>query len=486
MGTIDYAQLAAAMLDQASSQKALKHDLPAGFSLTTNYMHGPTGIFGVAGVERDVFSTRVRGQGLASALNSVGTVDTNPIQAYLTGFTDESGDEADGVCDEPPEAGEIKSCMQGTVFGRVSRKTEALEINTVGRRTNRGEFMDLQLVNDPLLEQGFFVPSSVPSSTASVLNREVLARWLMLGVAFENKLSKMLYTGTPVNNSANGGYKEFYGIESLVKTGHVDVITQTSCPSLDSYIVDFNYASAEDSAYSLFYTLQQMWRYVNNNASTMGMNPVRWAWVMPQALFRILTEYWPCVYATGRCGQAGDIPANAPSSNVDAMAMLQMSNSMYNGMYLEIDGVQIPVIVDDYMPVDTNAENANVPVGSFASDIYLIPFTVRGGRQVTYLEYFDYSAANGVMQGISDGRLGNEFWTDGGRFLWTFSRTNWCVSWVAKIEPRLRLLTPHLAARLQNVLYSPLKPMRMPHPDDHYFVNGGLIVRDNAPYTLPQ
>src|SRR5690554_3674350 len=181
MGKIDYAELASAFSKLSQMQDksvGYKHDLPAGFSLTTNYMHGPTGIFGVPGVERDVFSTRVRGTGLGAVLPSFGTVDTNPIQAYLTGFTDETGDEAEGVCDEPPEAGEIKSCMQGTVFGRVSRKTEPLELNTVGRRTNRGEFMDLQLVNDPLLEQGFFVPDSVPNSTASVLNREVLARWL--------------------------------------------------------------------------------------------------------------------------------------------------------------------------------------------------------------------------------------------------------------------------------------------------------------------
>lgn len=487
MGNIDYAELASAFSKLSQMQDksvGYKHDLPAGFSLTTNYMHGPTGIFGVPGVERDVFSTRVRGTGLGAALPSFGTVDTNPIQAYLTGFTDETGDEADGVCDEPPEAGEIKSCMQGTVFGRVSRKTEPLELNTVGRRTNRGEFMDLQLVNDPLLDQGFFVPDSVPNSTASVLNREVLARWLMLGVAFENKLSKMLWTGTPVNNTVGGGYKEFFGLESLVKTGHTDVITGTSCPSLDSYIVDFNYASAEDSTYSLFYTLQTMWRYVKHNATTMGMNPVQWALVMPEALFRILTDYWPCVYATGRCGQAGDLPNGAPSSSVDAMAMRAMSDAMYNGNYLELDGMRIPVIVDDYMPIDTNAENANVPAGSFSSDIYLLPFTVRGSRPVLYFEYFDFSAANGVMQGIADGRLNNEFWTDGGRFLWTFSRTNWCVSWTAKIEPRLRLQTPHLAARLQNVLYTPLKAMRMPHPDDHYFVNGGVLVRDNAPYDL--
>ena len=71
----------------------------------------------------------------------------------------------------------------------------------------------------------------------------------------------------------------------------------------------------------------------------------------------------------------------------------------------------------------------------------------------TFFEYFDYSAMNGVMQAIRDGMLQNEFWSDGGRYLWTTQRTLWCVDWAAKIEPRLRLLTPHLAGRIQNVQY---------------------------------
>jgi len=151
-----------------------KHDLPTGFTLTTNYMHGPGGIFSAPGVERDVFATRIQPRGLLSMLPAQGTVDQNPIQPYLTGFTDESGDEADAVCDDCVQAGEIKSCFQGTFFGRVCRETEPLELNRVGQRINRGEFMDLRLVNDPLLSNDLMtVPGSVPKSTQSVLNREV-------------------------------------------------------------------------------------------------------------------------------------------------------------------------------------------------------------------------------------------------------------------------------------------------------------------------
>jgi hypothetical protein len=98
------------------------------------------------------------------------------------------------------------------------------------------------------------------------------------------------------------------------------------------------------------------------------------------------------------------------------------------------------------------------------------------------MEYFDYSGANGVMQAISDGKLMDSYWTDGGKFIWTFRRTDWCVNWKAKIEPRLRLLTPHLAGRLQNIMWSPLQMFREPFPTQGYFVNGGIYTGDNDPY----
>lgn len=476
-------QLVEALVERAGQKGVqLKHDLPAGFTLTNNFMHGPTGIFGAAGLEQDVFSTRIVPRGLMAALPAFGTVDTNPIIPYLTGFTDESGTEADAVCDDCVVAGDIKSCFQGTVFGRVCRETAPLELNRIGQRVNRGEYTDLRLVNDPLLNSNpLMVPASVPHDVATVLNREVLARWLTLGNAFQNKLCPMIFTGTPLNNSANGGYAEFYGLESLVSTGHVDVLNRTSCPSLDSDIKDANYARVETQAQAIFQLMQMIYRYVKHNAEQMGFMPVQWAWVIKDSLFRTLTDYWPCVYASGRCA-ANNLQV---SNNTNAMDMVTMADAMYTGRYLLIDGERIPVVVDDCIPYDSAAENANLIPGQFASDIYLIPMTVRGSRAVTYMEYFDFSATNGVMQAIADGHLTNEYWTDGGRYLWTFSRTNWCVNWKAKIEPRLRLDTPHLAGRLQNVVWQPLQMLREPLNDQHYFVDGGNTYRSNAPYTLP-
>jgi hypothetical protein len=206
---------------------------------------------------------------------------------------------------------------------------------------------------------------------------------------------------------------------------------------------------------------------------------VQWAWVMPDSLFRTLTDYWPCVYASFRCNAT----ANDENNNVDGLAMRQMSDAMYTGNYLLIDGVRIPVITDDCLPIETNTTNANVPNPCMSSDIFLLPFTVRGGRPVLYAEYFDFNGPNGVAEAVATGFATNDIMVaDGGRFLITKSRTYTCMQWEVLTKLRIRLLTPFLAGRLDNVVWCPLQMTRQAFPDNPYYVDGGETSRSNCPY----
>ena len=461
-----------------------KHDLSAGFTPTTNVIHGPQGIFGVPGIERDIFATRVKPTGLLEYLPAIGTDIEHPLVGYLTGFTDdESGTEKDAVCDVPLEAGKIKSCLQGALFGRYERKTEVLEVNKALRRENRGEFMDLRLLNEPLLNQGLSVPSSTAVSANDLLNRAVMARWITLGVAFERLLGPQVYTGTPANNSANGGYMEFHGLETLVGTGKIDVITGTACTALDSYLANFAYRRVSENGAALVAAITNMVRFTENVARRTGLMPADWRLVMRNDAFNDIVDAWPCAYGTYRCNSGAVTDPAITQLVIDGMAQRAFAEDMRNGKYLKVDGRNIPVVIDDFIPEDTNTTNANVPSGCFASDIYYLPFTVRGGIQSLFFEYYDFNTPDGVMQAIMDGKLQNMFWTDGGRFLWTFRQTGWCVEWWAKIEPRLRLLTPHLAGRLQNVLYCPERHFRDDDPSSAYFADGGTYgPRSNATY----
>lgn len=470
-------------IQEAAKQGRLKHDIPGTITPTTNLMHGPSGIFGYPGISRDVFATRVQPRGLLSVLPARGTNETNPIVAYLTGFTDdESGAEKSAVCDDPLEAGEIKNCFQGALFGRIERKTQTLELNALGRQVNRGEMFDLRLVNDPLLEGELLSMPNVPQALAQVLNNEVLARWMALGVAFERKLGPLVYTGSPSNNTGGGGYKEYHGLETLVGTGKVDVISGSACAALDSDVRNFAYTRVDANPTLLYNMLLDMFRNLQDIASRTGLDPVQWVIVMRRNLFDEIVDFWPLVYGTFRFGDTAVTSTTITRVNIDAADARMMAEDMRTGKYLVIDGQRIRVVIDDFLPEDSNTNNANVASGCFASDIYILPLTVRGGIVATYLEYFDFSAPGAAISQAQIGRLAGEYWTDGGRFLWTTQRTNWCVAWLAKIEPRLRLLTPHLAGRIQNVRYCPVRHYREDDPTSAYFANGGRTSASFAPY----
>lgn len=466
-------------------QKGYKHDLATGFTLTTNFMHGPSGIFGAAGLERDVFSTRITPEGLMKVLPAFPSVDDTPIVAYLTGITAEAAaDEKDEVCDTPREVGQLKSCYQGAAFGRIERKTQPIELNAIGRRNNRGEFYDLRIVNDPMQGNDISLSSQIPSDLNALLNREMLSRFYTLGAGFQNVMGPLVWTGDPTNNSAGGGYQEWVGLETLVGTGKYDVLTETLCPSLDSDVKDFNYGTVTSDTNALLQALTMITRFVRRNAVGMGFMPVQWAFVMRRDLFYEISDVWPCAYASYRC----TFGTSDAELIIDGERQRQMADQMRNGEYLLIDGVKIPVIIDDFIPEDTSTTNQNVPEGYFSSDIYLLPLTVVGGMAATFWEYFNYDGMGnvyGAATAIADARLGDQVYTsDAGRFMWTSHRTGWCIEVWAKIEPRLRLLTPHLAGRLQNVMYSPLQHFRDPNPDSDYFADGGETTRTNAPYSV--
>lgn len=449
-----------------------KHTTPTGVP-NLPYYHGPGGLFGVAGLERDVISTRLHPRGLASVLPGRGSVTCLPYFPYLTGFTDNTGTVADGVCDDPETAGHGKSCVQTAQFGRYSYMTRELERNRVGLQLNRGEFQDLTLVNPPMFSPtGEMTQPTVPGNPNFV--DEALMRFMELGISFQNKLIPQVYIGNPANNSAGGGYAEFPGLDILIGTNKVDAFTGTSCPSLNSDIKDFAYNNVTaDGGAAMIRMLSYMFRYLGRIASATNMQPVRWVMTMRSSLFYEITSVWPCSYMAYRCATSDTANLIDPIGQYNVADAVNLRDDMRANQYLIVDGVRYEVIIDDGIVEDTNTSNARVPNPCFASDIYIIPMTIRGNIASTFWEYVDYS--QGAMLPGTPGPDRGDFWTDGGRYLWHHKPPkNWCEQWLAKIEPRIILRTPHLAGRITNVVYCPLQHERDVFPDDPYFVNGGV------------
>lgn len=444
------------------------------------YVHGPGGLFGVRGLNRDIISTHTQIKGtLGDIIPIRPSNDTNPLFGYITGFLRSDQQEKNLICDDPVAANNFKTCIQTTVFGRKEFKTRTLEINHVGQQINRGEFMDLNLVNGPLVnELGGLMQSftGLNNQQGILAGREMFERFVEVGVAFQRWFCPVLYTGNPGNNSQGGGYKEFPGLDLLISTTKIDALTGQACPSLRSTLLDFGYRTV-DSAVDpgIVKVMTTMYRVLSRKASLQNLDPVEWVIAMREPLFYALTATWPCQYNTSGCAVVTSPTGGVTNLNLDAEAQIRFRDDMRNNNYLLIDGKRIRVVVDDCQMEDNRSVNAAIPIGGFASDIYFIPMTAIGGNlTTTYWEYYDYS--QGSMQAATDGRAGTFFWSDGGVFLWGVRPpNNWCLDAISKVEPRLILRTPQLAGRITNVSYIPLVHTDDPLPSEYYFVNGGVV-----------
>jgi hypothetical protein len=452
------------------------------------YIYGPGGLFGMRGLEREIISTHTQILGsVAETLSISPSQDINPLFAYITGFLRSDQSEKNAVCDNPKDVGNMKTCIQTTLFGRKEFKTRQLEINKVGQRTNRGEFQDLQIINGPLAEQmGGLMRDfgGFQGQNAILAGREMVMRMVEVGVAYQRWLCPAIYTGNPSNNSAGGGYKEFPGLDLLISRTKVDAETGQACPSLYSDIKNFSYRQVDSATDpDIVRTITTMMRILKSKARKQGLAPVDIRMAMRDELFYALTEVWPCRYISYRCSTID--PATGLTgtiSSLSAEGAVAMKNQMRDGAFLWVDNVKVPVIIDDCIAEDNHADNGTIPAGCFASDIYFLPYTARGGTiRTLYMEYYDYRDA--VLPAANDAHaLPIFFWSDGGVFLWGLKAPdNWCLEAISKTEPRLILRTPQLAGRLQHIAYCPLQHTDDPLPSQDYFVNGGVTTGRPGP-----
>lgn len=443
-------------------------------TVTSTYGHGTGGLFSMPGLSRPVFSAMLLpNTGLQSRLVARPSMDMNPIYGIFTGVTATTGSEPADVCADPPTAGLSKLCMHTFVFARQARQTRAFDIDRAGLVTNRGEFLDLQLMNNP-----FDVSPDNPSvpqfpggvNAADVLRSEAGKAIFELGVAWSRDFAKEVYTGNPTNNSGARTY--YYGLDTLINTGYRDAESGVACPAADSIVRSFGNAVIGTSGQTAVTTITYMYRNLKYIAEKTGLAPAKWLLTMRFGLFYELTQVWPIAYYTVRNSvtDSGQFMMN------DGKALIDLRDKMRNERFLLIDGEQVEVVLDEAI---TETES---PAGQFTSTVYFVPLTVMGGTPVTYFEYVNYNSPMGAMDMGNVFAPGSYQASDGGRFLWHKKPpANFCVQMVAKTQPRLLLLTPMIAARLTNVRYIPYMHERGSFTDDGYFVNGGRTDRAGWP-----
>lgn len=484
---LDYKKVVAEMMAQMGGvrQKAVSS------TPTTIYGHGVTGpqpggvagLFSYPGLERSITNAMVMPRlGLLDLLPSRTSIYDNPLYGIMTGVTASTGSEPTGVCDDPPVAGLMKLCTHAFVWGRFSRMSRVFDIDRAGRFINRSDFNDLELVGNPLGAMGGVVPQVVGDASPLVAVRSEIAKALFeLSVSWGRDFASVLYDGNPTNNTAGGGYREPYGLDILINDGYRDAETGVACPAADSIIRTFGSLNLTDNGFAIVNEITYIYRNLRYNASRMGLDPVQWVLAMPWGLFYELTAVWPCAYSTYRCTTLGDNNRGV----IDIMDQNRMRDDMRgdlygeSGQYLLIDGQRVPVVLDDGIAETTIAG------GAFNSGIYFVPLRVLGNRPVTFVEYVNYDGPMGAMEMARAMAPAESYYTtNGGRFLWHRKPpTNFCVQLLAKTEWRVILETPQIAARLTDIVYSPLIANRSWDPaNTSYFVDGGGTNRgSNGP-----
>lgn len=476
-------ELARALAPIMDGQRAMqfgigqKHDA-SGTPISTGYSHGPGGLLNFPGVDNTIFHTIMGSTSLLGRIPAVPSVFSNPTYFTITGVQDDIGSEKTNECDDAPTAGLMKGCMLTSVFGRYERATPELEISRLGLRNDRADPMDLSLVGSPIASSGIFNTGAQDAAApADVFTNEVSRKFWERNVSLWRLLSRQLWVGSPVNNTAGNGYKELTSLSVLVNTGHVDAETNQSCPAMDSYLPNFNHVDMASASSNIVAVVTDMYHQVFRRAELTGVLPVNWVFAMRAQLFYELTAIWPCAYYTYRCTTSPGVESPAVV-NLEAVEMSKLRDEMRNGKYLIVDGVRIPVVLDEGIPeLSGNDSGGNFPNGCFESDIYLLPLSVVGGRSVLFMEYFDFGnpSAQAAIGNMWLGRVEGAFLT------WP-RQTNTCIVWQTRTEPRLVLRTPWLAARLQNVVYCPIQHEREAFPNDPYFVNGGKTERVGPSY----
>jgi len=434
----------------------------------------PGGMFAVSGMETDVISTQVTPRGIGAFLPVYTSYVADPYYGIFTGYGAETGSRPDYPCSDGP-SGTMKAGVLSAVFGRVQHDTKTIEIDAVLDQS-RGVNTNLRLLGD-VFGQGVFGGKPANNmNSQQILNLVVMAEMVGVGVQFERDLARLTWQGDPANNTTNGGHKEFRGLDLLIKTGHVDAESSTAIPAVDSLIVDFDFEPVDSTVTDIVQEMLYTEAYLFHLADRTGMAPVTWKIAMRPELWYELSAVWPCRYNTYGCSDFAGTQGSMITFNDGSVT--RMRDTMRETMRLPLNGRMYEVVTDDGIFFDTNTTDAvNVPSGSNASSIYFLPTIIRQNYPSMYWEHKSYTAVPEQIAPLGGGIRNTEFWTDNGRFLWAYDSNGFCFKLKAKTEPRLLLRTPHLAAKIQNVLYTPHRALRSPFPDEASYKQGGVSTR---------
>lgn len=432
-------------------------------------LHGPGSLLGFPGLNKQIINAMIMPEGIAGRIPVMPSVNTNELFPVLTGQLASTGTEPTEACAEWPMVGSFKTCVQTFPFGQQGRESQVLNIKYAGQVINRGEFRDNVLLGKP----GGNVATPGPINWQRVFQTEYEYKLGELFNGYARDYAPNVYTGDFAVTAGSLGYQQYNGLNKQVKTDKVDARTGQRCAAVDSLVIDFNGLSINSAGGTIYALLANAVNNMERLAKQLGLS-VEWALTIRFGAWQVLTSIWPCIYATTGC------PGGTIVRTSSLEEQVKLRDEIRNSLKLPIEGKYYEVIIDDTIPETIAAGGV---VGTYQSDMYLLPLKVNG-QPALYWEYFPFNAeATAAASRMAP--TGYFEAIDNGRFLLSkLSPTHTCIQVEVVERPRLILLTPFLAARFQNLSYTYSIHEREWDPANPYFVNGGVSANP-LPYFYP-
>lgn len=450
------------------------------------YLHGPQGLFNRRDRENPVFSAIMSPMmGVAEAIpvfngarflnNEFGGTDA-AFDSLITGLTagdlDDFSNQPTAPCEDGPVGGLLKFCSMVNTYGNYKMSTRELEIDRAGRVADAVDGMAVQIANQ--FPSGLFATPSENPSLQNAVNNELASRIFEMVLSFQRMFAPRVFTGSPANN--NGESRDIVGLDIHINAGNKrDATYNTVCTAANSDVKNFGNAVV-GSATNIMRYIEMADAFVTFKARRQGLGTPEYIVAMRPELWQEITEIIP-IQKYQRVLTVINNVTNGRGT-VDARDAYNERDAMRANMLIPVNGRMLRVVVDDTIAETSLGNIAGVP--TYTSTIYGIPLTVLGGYPVTFWEYFNHG--NNQEQAVQNRANGLTWTTDGGLFRWFADFSKGCFKLNAKFTPRLRMRTPQIAWRIDNVGYQPLQHFASWDPASAYFVNGGVTQGDEQKY----
>ena len=444
---------------------------PASTTATGNVLHGTNqaglgnvfGAFSAPGVRPTMWSALPRTSSFLRLASMEASTFDNEIIEVLTGQTAGGATNATGFCGNPPVAGNLKVAQQVYTWGNYYIKTELNAMAQTGSLRNRAD-QTRRILNAGTPDNPFIPDLALRlTDTQSALQHE----FYRLGVSMERstELVGVLGVAGTMNNTYPGWFTQFSGLDAQIATGKTDFVTGVAAPALDSAVISFNANISGNGAngFDIVENITMMVRGLQDRAAGVGVNASH-AIVMRRDAFFAIADVWACTYATYQC----DGTAASPN-NRDGMVIQEMRNSMLNGRYLLVAGVQIPVVFSEGIPQENTANN------TYKSDIYVVAYEADGIPLLT-LQYFDMGNSY-INEFANNFGLDDVAVMNNGLFLVGKRTTGLCIEWHIQARMRLILDAPFLSGRVDDAIYTSIDPLRPSIPGVSLYADGGISRR---------